>query len=166
MTQRVPLLTMTCDHRYPGLIHEVTVAMEACGTRTVGYQQRPGCISVRSHWMHWPCFFPQHGKGVKHQRRIVLEDWQTALVEQHAGRFLRGLFHSDGCRVTNRVRRNGKDYHYPRYMFVNESTDIMGLCQESLDRLGISWRMCRRNQLSVARREAVEELDRYVGPKW
>jgi hypothetical protein len=51
-------------------------------------------------------------------------------------------------------------------MFVNESTDIMTLCQESLDRLGVSWRMTRRNTLSVARREAVAELDRHVGPKW
>jgi hypothetical protein len=42
----------------------------------------------------------------------------------------------------------------------------MGLCEESLDRLGIDWRMCRRNMLPVARREAVAELDRHVGPKW
>ncbi|MFJ1537147.1 hypothetical protein ACIODS_01245 [Micromonospora chalcea] len=50
-------------------------------------------------------------------------------------------------------------------MFVNESADIMGLCQQALDRLGIAWRMNRRNSLSVARREAVAALDRHVGPK-
>jgi DNA-directed RNA polymerase subunit N (RpoN/RPB10) len=42
----------------------------------------------------------------------------------------------------------------------------MGLCRQSLDRLGIEWRMCRRNMLSVARREAVAALDDHVGPKW
>jgi DNA-directed RNA polymerase subunit N (RpoN/RPB10) len=49
---------------------------------------------------------------------------------------------------------------------VNESGDIMALCQESLDRLGVAWRMCRRNMLSVARREAVAHLDTFIGPKW
>jgi DNA-directed RNA polymerase subunit N (RpoN/RPB10) len=95
-----------------------------------------------------------------------LADWQRPIIDARPGHFLRGLFHSDGCRVTNRIRRGDKTYTYPRYNFSNESADIMGLCQESLDRLGIDWRMCRRNMLSVARREAVAELDRHVGPKW
>jgi hypothetical protein len=42
----------------------------------------------------------------------------------------------------------------------------MALCQESLDRLDIGWRMCWPNMLSVARREAVARLDECVGPKW
>ena len=40
----------------------------------------------------------------------------------------------------------------------------MRLCPESLDRLGIAWLMCRRDPLSVTRREAEAELDRHVGP--
>jgi hypothetical protein len=86
MTRRVPLLTVARDERYPGLIHEITTAMEACGVRTVGYQQRPGCISVRAHWMHWPCLFPQHGSGKKHDRPIVLVAWQKrSLMTMPAG---------------------------------------------------------------------------------
>jgi hypothetical protein len=166
MTQRVPLLTVTCDLRYPGLIHEITAALQACGAGTVGYQERPGCISVRSHWLHWPCLIPQHGSGKKHDRTIKLAGWQQEIVAAHSGRFVRGLFHSDGSRFNNRVERNGKTYAYPRYMFVNESGDIMRLCQKALDRLGISWRMARRNTLSVARRNAVAALDEHVGPKW
>jgi hypothetical protein len=165
-TQRVPLLTVTCDVRYPGLIHEVSHAMRACGARTVGYQERTGCMSVRAHWNHWPCLFPQHGPGAKHLRKIELVGWQREVVGGRPERFLRGLFHSDGSRFTNAVVRNGKNYVYPRYMFVNESADIMRLCQESLDLLGISWRMARPNTLSVARREAVARLDEFVGPKW
>jgi hypothetical protein len=64
----------------------------------------------------------------------------------------------------NRVSVAGKQYTYPRYMFVNESGDIMRFCQGALDRLGISWRMTRRNTPSVARREAVAALDEHVGP--
>ena len=165
-TQRVPLLTVACDLRYTGLIHEVSHAMEACGAKTVGYQEREGRINVRAHWNHWPCLFPQHGPGVKHLRKIELVDWQQNIVGEHPERFLRGLFHSDGCRCINRVVRNGKAYAYLRYTFVNESSDIMDLCRAALDSLDVSWRMSRPNQLSVARREAVARLDEFVGPKW
>ncbi|MEU8297359.1 hypothetical protein AB0C04_08745 [Micromonospora sp. NPDC048909] len=114
---------------------------------------------------HWPCLLPQHGPGKKHERPIVLADWQRKIVSACPGDLLRGLFHSDGCRIANRVRVRGKEYVYPRYMFVNESVDIMGLCQWALDELGIAWRMNRRNSLSVARRDAVAALDQHVGPK-
>ncbi len=124
-----------------------------------------GCTSVQSYSKHWPCLLPQHGPGMKHQRLIALVHWQQDVVDEFPGDFLRGLFHSDGCRVDNRVVRNEKEYHYSRYMFTNKSADIMRLCQESLDRLGVRWRMCSSVQLSVARREAVAELDRWVGPK-
>ena len=89
---------------------------------------------------------------------------------QYPGEFARGLFHSDGWRGVNRVRRRlaGGDrwYEYPRYLFANESTDILRLCGETLDRLGVAWRYSRRNAISVARREAVARLDEFVGPKY
>jgi hypothetical protein len=43
--------------------------IEARGVRTVGYQERIGCINVRAHWMHWPHLFPQHGPGAKQLRK-------------------------------------------------------------------------------------------------
>jgi len=166
MTTRVPALKVACDLRYPGLINEVGLAMQACGARTVGHQPHEGRDDVRSFWMHWPCLLPQHGPGKKHDRLIRLTEWQQVIVDEYPGRFLRGLFHSDGCRSANRIVRNGKTYSYPRYTFVNKSADIMGLCQESLDRLGIPWRMCRPDMLSVARKEGVAVLDGHVGPKF
>ena len=57
-------------------------------------------------------------------------------------------------------------YAYPRYMFTNESRDILSLCGEALDQLGVSWRFSRRNTISVARREAVARLDEFAGPKY
>lgn len=107
---------------------------------------KQGCISVESSGVHWPCLLPQHGPGKKHERPIILADWQRVIVTEHPGDFLRGLFHSDGCRCANRVTVRGKEYVYPRYMFSNRSVDIMALCQWS-------------------RREAVAALDRHVGPK-
>jgi hypothetical protein len=142
------------------------------GCLSAGKQHRVqavGCVSVVSYWKHWRCHFPQHGSGPKHLREIQLTDWQRELVIEEPGPFLRGLFHSDGCRVANWTTRlvggEEKRYEYPRYQFSNESADIMALCQWALDPLAIPWRMPRRNALSVARREGVAVLDRHVGPK-
>jgi hypothetical protein len=93
----------------------------------------------------------------------------AALGSMRPGTILRGLFHSDGCRFTNWTERvvagQPKRYEYPRYMFSNTSTDIIGLCTWALDLLDIPWRTCRPDLVSVARREAVATLDVHVGPK-
>jgi hypothetical protein len=163
---KVPVLRIYCTASWPGLIDACRDATLRALANKVQIVERTGCVAVQSYSNHWPCLFPQHGSGKKHNRVIELAAWQQEIVDQYPGHFLRGLFHSDGCRVTNRVTRNGKQYSYPRYTFANESADIMRLCQQSLDRLDIGWRMCRPNLLSVARRNAVTELDVHVGPKW
>ena len=120
-------------------------------------------------WRHWPCVFPQHGPGRKHERRIWLMDWQTAIVRRHPHQFVRGLFHSDGCRVTNStyklVAGQPRRYEYPRYFFNNESDDIMRLAEWALDLLGVAHRRARPNSLSVARKHSVAIMDRVVGAK-
>lgn len=73
--------------------------------------------------------------------KIELQPWQRAIVMAHPGHFARGLFHSDGYRGINRVRArlgHGDQWHeYPRYLFTNESGDILRLCGETLDQLGV-----------------------------
>jgi hypothetical protein len=165
-TARVPVLRVFCANVWPGLINECERAMRSVIARSVQRVQKTGCIAVQSYSAHWPCLLPQHGPGKKHNRPIQLAEWQNPIVDDHPGELLRGLFHSDGCRVTNRIRHGEKLYTYPRYNFTNESREIMAICQMSLDRLGIAWRMCRANSLSVARRDDVARLDGFVGPKW
>ena len=125
---------------------------------------------IKSYSKHWVCLFPQHGPGRKHQRKIELAHWQEVIVRKYPGGFARGLFHSDGWRGVNRVRRTLADgdhwYEYSRYQFSNKSADILRLCGEALDRLGVAWRFSRRDVISVARREAVARLDEVVGPKY
>lgn len=132
--------------------------------------QRLGCTGVKSYSRHWPCLFPQHGPGKKHLRKIELVEWQQVIVKRYPGEFTRGLLHSDGCRAINRVRRRLASglhwYEYPRYLFVNESADILGLCGKTLDRLGVEWRFSKPNTISVAKRDAVARLDEFVGPKY
>ena len=140
-----------------------------CDRRQCIRVARQGCTQVKSLSKHWSCLFPQHGPGKKHTRPIVLESSQQEIVDERPGPFLRGLFHSDGCRITNwttrEVRGERRRYEYPRYFFSNESTDILGLCSAALHRMGVAHRFPRWNTISVARREAVAALDEVVGPK-
>lgn len=163
-------LRIACDDVYPRLIDEAESAVRAVHpNRPVHRVAAVGYTSVVSYWKHWPCLFPQHGPGRKHLRTIALADWQQEIVAEHPELLLRGLFNSDGCRVANWTTRTVagqvKRYEYPRYMFSNESPDIMRICQQALDQLTIPWRMPRPNALSVARHEAVATLDTFIGPK-
>ena len=164
-------LMVACADSWPGLIDSAAETMTAVmPCSRVCRVQLIGCTAVKSYSRHWPCLFPQHGAGRKHSRLIELAPWQRDIVAQFPGAFARGLFHSDGCRVVNRVRRQTsmgeRHYEYPRYFFSNESADILGLCGWALDLLGVGWRLSRRNSISVARREAVARLDEFVGPKY
>jgi len=116
--------------------------------------------------MRGPAGYPQHGPGHKHERKIELVAWQQAIVDREPEQFVRGLLHSDGCRVMNRVVVDGKDYAYPRYFFSQVSKDIQGIFCRGLDQLGIEYRFSSRGRdVSIARRESVSRLDSFVGKK-
>jgi hypothetical protein len=158
-------LRVVQDTRYPGVIGEIVRAMHAVLPNRVGVMRRgtTNCVEIYSHSKRWPLIFPQAGPGRKHERKIELTAWQWGIVWQDPGMFLRGLIHSDGCRVTNRVW-HGK-YAYPRYFFNNESEDIRQLFREACDLLEIEHRDNRPNSISVARRASVAKLDAIVGAK-
>ena len=80
-------------------------------------------IVLWAHSSHLTCLFPQHGDGKKHERRILLEPWQQALVDAAPWAFLRGCIRSDGCVFINRTGR----YEYLSYDFKNLSADILDL---------------------------------------
>jgi hypothetical protein len=100
---------------------------------------------------------------------LRLEEWQVELVAAHPADLLRGLFHSDGCRVTNwatrRVDGEVRRYEYGRWHFTNHSTDIQDFCTSALDRIEVPWRRSSWETISVSRREAVARLDELLGPK-
>ena len=154
------------DNRYPSLIRECMVAIHWVVQNRVGILQRPGCKEIYSFSKHWPCLFPQHGPGPKHEREIVLEAWQRwVAIERRPRLLLRGLIHSDGWRGTNRVTVRGKRYEYPRYMFSNRSADIRRIFTDACDRAGIDWRQGYDWMISISRRDAVEAMDRFIGLK-
>src|SRR5215472_10789608 len=63
------VLRIMCADAWPGLLGECKQAMRTIRPdNAVGSRQRDGCTEVRSCSKHWPCFFPQHGPGRKHDR--------------------------------------------------------------------------------------------------
>ncbi|MDP1794337.1 MAG: hypothetical protein Q8K63_09400 [Acidimicrobiales bacterium] len=156
----------TCDD-YPVIRQQTVDAEKAVMPQNkVGVAPSIGCAEVNSYSKHWPCLFPQHGPGRKHERDIVLEDWQQDIVESYPREFLTGLVHSDGCRAVNKIKKkNGKVYEYPRYFFSNVSDDIIGIFTNTCDQLGVDWKQNRWNSISVARSEDVAYLDTFIGPK-
>ena len=72
MQRRVYRLRITLDKKYPGIIDECGRAMSLVLPNKVGKINRPGCFEVYPDSKHWSCLFPQHGRGVKHLRRMDL----------------------------------------------------------------------------------------------
>ncbi|WP_329408800.1 transcriptional regulator [Streptomyces sp. NBC_00704] len=164
-------LRIACANAWPGLIDACEAAVRTISPAHTAYRvQAPGCVAVVGYYAHWPHLFPQHGPGKKHERRIALEPWQQVIVDEHPWQFVRGLIHSDGCRITNWTERTvggeRKRYAYPRYFFTNVSGDVIGLFTDVLDRLGVEWRMQNPRNVSIARKASVALLDAHVGPKY
>ncbi|MFG2191059.1 transcriptional regulator [Streptomyces sp. NPDC048639] len=168
-------LRIACADAWPGLIEACRDAIQRVHpAHRVHVVQNQGCVTVTHFSRHWPCLFPQHGPGKKHHRRIELAPWQSELVDDHPWEFIRGLIHSDGCRITNWATRTvageKRRYEYPRYFFTNKSDDIRRLCTDALDRVGVEWRVTRRGpdpyNISVAKRASVALMDAHVGPKY
>jgi hypothetical protein len=161
---RTHCLRFALDAAYPGVVAECVGALEAVmpSKRAWSGRRRKGrCIDVTMYSNHWPCLLPQHGPGRKHLRRIKLVPWQEAIVNMERRSLVRGLIHSDGCRVI----ANDRGLPSVRYAFSNRSEDIKRIFCESLDALGIAWtRPCER-QIAVYRKDSVAALDAFVGPK-
>ena len=162
---RAYCLRIVQDKRYTHLIELARQAISRVrrGHGSVGIVRAEGCVVIWNYWKHCPCLFPQHGPGRKHERPIRLAEWQVATTERYPRQLVRGLIHSDGCRVTNRVWQ-GK-YEYPRYFFTNVSGDILQIFRDACEAIGIPHRNSKWNTISIARRDGVATLDTFIGPK-
>jgi hypothetical protein len=156
-------LRIATDARYPGIVEECVAAMQAVmpGNCVSVRRLRYRAVEISCHSKRWPLLFPQHGPGPKHRRRIVLEPWQEEIVARYPRELIRGLIHSDGSRVLNRV--NGKDY--PRYFFTQVSDDIRRLFCAACRRVGVEYTWNNWKTVSIARAGSVALLDSFVGPK-
>ena len=164
---RTMALKVALDVAYPGIIDEVARSITTVMGRRPHVTRDPvrAMVLVTSYWQGWPCLFPQHGPGRKHDRDVTLTPWQESIAVAHPGPLARGLIHTDGWRGENRVVSKGREYRYPRYQFSNRSSDIRTIFCVACDTLGVDWRPWGPWHISVARRDAVARLDTHIGPK-
>src|SRR5215204_7523019 len=113
----------------------------ASRTHSVGVQRsRKGTTTILSLYSTYlACLFPQHAAGKKHERAIVLEDWQSNILEHEPWPFLRGCIRSDGCVFVNRTG----PYAYVSYDFSNRSAQIRELFMDACDLVGVEYRATR-----------------------
>lgn len=155
-------LRISLDVRYPGIAEECERAIHAVmpnnriGRVGYGTWHELFCYSKS-----WPCLFPQHGPGRKHEREIALAEWQVCLVERWPALVLRGLIQSDGCRFQN----TGRGWSHPRYSFANKSAGIRRIFCDACDLMGLRWTAAGEKTIYVSRKADVAVLDRFIGPK-
>ena len=168
-----PVLEISLDPSYPGIAAECVDAiwrvLRVRARTSIRATGGGRSIRVTAGCRRWPDAFPQHGHGKKHERAIVLTEWQRTLVDRFPRQLLRGLIHSDGSRVVNRftvpVANGPSEYAYVRYFFTNLSADIRALFCAGCEQLGIRWTQSSYKNISVADRRSVAMLDSFVGPK-
>ena len=163
-------LRIFLDKRYPGIVSGCQEAMQSVmpDNAVDRFLTPSNCFRVSSYSRSWPCLFPQHGPGKKHERRIWLADWQQQLAERWPEQLLRGLIHSDGCRFIN-TGRGG--WRHPRYAFGNVSTDVTSIFCTACEKLGLRWSGAfpsdetRAVTIYASRKQDVARLDEFIGPK-
>jgi hypothetical protein len=163
-------LRVALDKKYPLIVDECAKSMGNVlrDSRVHVLLTPSNYFSVSSYSRSWPCLFPQHGPGVKHDRSIYLVDWQQQLAERWPRQLVKGLIQSDGCRFVN-TGRGG--WRHPRYAFSNVSTDITSIFCSACDCLGLRWTASFPKSESaavsiyVSRKADVAKLDGFVGPK-
>ena len=89
-------LRLFLDAGYPEIIAGCEAAIRTvCPANKIGRRLRSGGfpnstqgsnVELSVYSRSWPCLFPQHGPGRKHERPIVLVDWQRTLLETHPKR--------------------------------------------------------------------------------
>jgi hypothetical protein len=164
-------LRIFLDSRYPGILQECRTAITECvpdnKVSSFGHgsgfaaDRRETAVILCAYSKRWALLLPQHGPGKKHERPIILEEWQRDLVAASPERFLRGLIHSDGCRFIN---TGSYGWSNPRYSFSNLSDDIRSLFAWACGLLDLHTTRAPHT-VYVSRKADVARMDEFIGPK-
>jgi len=85
---RTSQISFSLDDVYPSIVEKAVGAIRSCARNKVTCRRPAGqaYTVVSSYGPHWLETFPQHGLGPKHERPIVLADWQRTIVDAHHNR--------------------------------------------------------------------------------
>lgn len=158
---KYPKIIERCIEKLSILVPDNAVSVVDCYWETPERGKYVSSQEVACYYKYWSQIFPQDGDGVKHERSIILKEWQEFIVDKYPLEFFTGLYHSDGSRSVNWV--NGKNY--PRYMFSNYSADILKLYTDTVEKLGLHWTTANARNIAISQRKDVAWLDEHVGAK-
>jgi hypothetical protein len=173
-------LRIALDNRYLALNDEIKTLVQRCfpanavsatiPTRSSWSGRNDTWTVLSTYSVHLPCLFPQHGVGRKHERPILLEDWQAEIVAECPWSFIRGCIQTDGCSFINRTDiHRAKPYEYRSYQFFNRSRDIADLFVAACDLVGVTCRLTgspeRGWSMRINRRASVALMLEHVGLK-
>ncbi len=162
-------LRIALDTKYPTIIADTKRLLERCFPQNPVSTQSVhagSMVFVSVYSQHLPCLFPQHGAGVKHQRRIHLEPWQRRIVRRAPWPFIRGCIRTDGSCFINRTG----PYKYLSYEFSNMSEDIVQLFRRTCELVGVTTRATNGNvkgcwKVRINHRASVVLMLGHVGKK-
>ena len=158
---RTQRLRIFLDARYSAIVDETVALLRRCfPANRLGSLSRGSMIVLWVYHAHLVCLFPQHGIGKKHERPIVLEPWQEALIAAAPWAFLKGCIRSDGCVFVNRTGR----YEYLSYDFTNRSSHIRELFARVCETVGVDCRPAG-DRVRIYRRASVALMREHVGIK-
>lgn len=139
-------LTITLDKRYDSLNEYTCEVFSRFFNKSPYVFDRSTCgrgnaIDIIHHSKKLPYFFPQHGRGRKHNRPIILTKWQTDIVDPVS--ILKGLIMSDGSIYFDRQSNDTK------INFTNKSHDIIGIFEKYLSLIGISFKTYVKSKTNI-----------------
>lgn len=143
--QNVFKIRIFCDVKYKNILEEISESLEILFPNSKSLRRQhtsKNCIEIYLYSSHILKLFPQHGEGRKHQRPIVLEDWQKDIIDEYHIEFLKGLIYTDGSFYLSQNK-------YECCNFTNKSKDIIELCSNAMRKLDINHKIRTRNSESL-----------------
>lgn len=133
-------LRIALDIKYQNLNNEIITELKKIfPNNKVNYMrvgETNGCV-ISLYSTNLLKLFPQHDIGKKHERQIVIEDWQNHIINEYNEDFLKGLIYTDGS-----FYYSGKSEYCN---FTNKSKDIIELCSNAMNKLNINHKIRIKN---------------------
>lgn len=153
------------DVRYKNLIKDQILAIQKLlpNNKVNIRTGKDNCTTICVYSNLIPILFPQHGPGMKHTRKIKLQDWQKEIIEEYPKPFIKGLIISDGCRY-EKISPILKKV-YIRYEFTNISQDIKDIFQWACSLIGVSTRVSNYKNIAVCKIKDNQIMESFIGKK-
>jgi len=160
--KRTYRLRISLDKKYNSVNEMVKNCLSSIFNNKINVVKRGNCVDISLYNNNLPYFFPQHGKGKKYLRKIILTEWQNQILSPI--NLIKGLIHSDGCYYNEKI----KNYTYGRFVFTNKSKDIIQIFCNALDILNLEYDVQKIDgiyRVRISKKSSVVKLKEMIGTK-